>query len=93
MLSLITALVLITLSPDRNARMDLKGDAWTLQKASEISETGAQISSLKFMDTEWMRATVPGTVLTSFVQAGEVPEPTYDENINLIPDEYFNSEF
>ena len=93
MLSLITALVLITLSPDRGARIDLKGDAWTLQKASEVVESGAQISSRRFDDTEWMRATVPGTVLTSFVNAGEVPEPTYDENINLIPDSYFNSEF
>ena len=92
-LSLITALVLITLSPDRNARLDLKGDAWTLQKASEIVATGDQISSHKFSDTDWMRATVPGTVLTSFVSEGEFPEPTYDENVNLIPDSFFNSEF
>ena len=73
--------------------MDLKGDAWTLEKATEVVATGEQISSRRFDDTEWMRATVPGTVLTSFVNAGEVPEPTYDENINLIPDSYFNDEF
>ena len=93
MLSFITVLILITMSPDRNARLDLKGDNWTLQQASEIEATGQQISSRRFDDNEWMRATVPGTVLTSFVKAGEIPEPTYDENINLIPDAYFNSEF
>ena len=93
MLSLVTALILITLSPDRGARLDLKGDAWTLQQASEVAGTGAQISSRRYDDSEWMRAVVPGTVLTSFVEAGEVPEPTYDDNINLIPESYFNSEF
>ena len=86
MLSLITALILITLSPDRNARLDLKGDNWTLQQATEIEATGQQISSRRFDDNGWMQAIVPGTVLTSFVKAGEIPEPTYDENINLIPD-------
>ncbi|MBR6457314.1 MAG: hypothetical protein IKS71_01835 [Bacteroidales bacterium] len=93
MLSLITALILITLSPDSNARLDLKGDGWTLQRASEVEATGQQISSRRFDDNEWLRATVPGTVLTSFVNAGEYPEPTYDENINLIPESLFNSEF
>ena len=93
MLSFITVLILITMSPDRNARLDLRGDNWTLQQASEIEATGQQISSRRFDDNEWMRATVPGTVLTSFVNAGEIPEPTYDENINLIPDAYFNAEF
>lgn len=90
---LASLLVVVTLSQTQNAKLDLRGAGWTLQKASETVGSGADISSSKFDDTEWMRAVVPGTVLTSFVESGEVPEPTYDENINLIPDSYFNSEF
>ena len=90
---LASLLVVVTLSQTQNAKLDLRGAGWTLQKASETVGSGADISSRKFDDTEWMRAVVPGTVLTSFVESGEVPEPTYDENINLIPDSYFNSEF
>ena len=90
---LATLLYLITLSPDRGARMDLKGDDWKIQQAAEVEAAPRQISSRGFDATTWLRATVPGTVLTSFVDAGEVPEPTYDENINLIPEAYFNSEF
>ena len=90
---LASLLVVVTLSPKQNTRLDLGGEGWTIQKASEVQDAGERISTRRYDDTAWLKATVPGVVLTSFVDAGEVPEPTYDDNINLIPDSYFNSEF
>ena len=90
---LASLLVVMTLSPKQNARLDLGGEGWTIQKASEVQDSGERISTRRYDDTSWLKAKVPGVVLTSFVEAGEVPEPTYDDNINLIPDGYFNSEF
>lgn len=86
-------LVLVTLSPNRSARLDLKGDDWKIQRSSEITADGPAISAARYDASSWMKARVPGTVLASFVEAGEAPDPVYDENVNMIPEAYYNSEF
>ena len=40
-----------------------------------------------------MIATVPGTVLTSFLNTGAVPDPNYGDNQNLISDSFFCADF
>jgi Exo-beta-D-glucosaminidase Ig-fold domain/Glycosyl hydrolases family 2/Glycosyl hydrolases family 2, sugar binding domain/Glycosyl hydrolases family 2, TIM barrel domain len=53
---------------------------WQLQDAAKVPQAGADIASAKFKTQGWYSATVPGTVLTSLVNAGVYPEPLYGEN-------------
>src|ERR1700691_5661390 len=56
------------------------GTGWQLQDAAKVTQTGDAISSTSFRPQGWYSATVPGTVLTSLVNAGAYPEPLYGEN-------------
>jgi hypothetical protein len=53
---------------------------WQLQDATKVTQAGDAISSTSFKPQGWYSATVPGTVLTSLVNAGVYPEPLYGEN-------------
>lgn len=44
-------------------------------------------------DNHWIPATVPGTVLTSYINVGAVPENTYANNMRQISESYFNADF
>ncbi len=59
---------------------------WQLEDAAKIPEAGAAVSSAAFNAQAWMKATVPGTVLTSLVNDGVYPEPLYGENMRPIPE-------
>jgi hypothetical protein len=68
--------------------------AWKLQSASLISATPTQISSPAFDDSSWLPATVPGTVLTSYLNAGKIPDPFYADQRFKIDDAFFtNNDF
>ena len=54
--------------------------AWQMQDATQVAETGAQLSQAGFTAPGWYKATVPGTVLTTLVDNGVYPEPLYGEN-------------
>jgi hypothetical protein len=56
------------------------GAGWQLQDAAKVPQGGADVASAKFRTQGWYSATVPGTVLTSLVNAGVYPEPLYGEN-------------
>ena len=55
---------------------------WQLVRASEKNDPRA-----------WMSATVPGTVLTSYLDDGAVPDPFYSDNNTQISESYFLSDF
>jgi hypothetical protein len=59
---------------------------WTMREAPKVDADGAQISSASFNDAGWMRATVPGTVLTTLVDDGIYPDPGYGLNNLAIPE-------
>ena len=48
----------------------LLADGWTLREAPKVEATGVQVSQPNFPADGWMRATVPGTVLTTLVDDG-----------------------
>ena len=52
--------------------LTLAGGNWRLQRASLVSADGEQISVPGFADKDWMIATVPGTVLTSYLNDGAI---------------------
>ncbi|MDD6471521.1 MAG: discoidin domain-containing protein [Bacteroidales bacterium] len=74
-------------------RIVLSGGNWKVVRASEVEASGQEVSLSSFDDASWLPATVPGTVLTSFVNAGAVPNPNYADNISYISESYFHSNF
>ena len=77
----------------QGARQDLSGGAWKLQRASLVQADGATLSGPAFDDAGWLVATVPGTVLASFVNAGVLPDPNFADNQFVGSDSYFRSPF
>ena len=61
-------------------------DGWTMREAPRIDTDGAHISTAAYNATVWMRATVPGTVLTTMVEDGVYPDPGYGLNNLAIPE-------
>jgi archaellum component FlaF (FlaF/FlaG flagellin family) len=63
-------------------------DGWTLIEAPKIpiEFNDSQISLPTFPAANWLRATVPGTVLTTLVDDGVYPDPCYGLNNLAIPE-------
>jgi len=76
-----------------DGRQDLAGGAWKVQRASLVDVDGATLSKTGFRDDEWLVATVPGTVLASYLNAGALPDPNYGENQLMISDSFFYADF
>lgn len=74
-------------------RIALSGGNWKIQRASEISENGETLSRPDYTPTRWLAATVPGTVLSSYINAGAVPNPNYADQLMQISESFFNSNF
>ena len=65
-------------------------EGWFREDSAKRSEEGKQLSRKDFKPaSDWYKATVPGTVLTTLVNCGVYPEPTYGENNRpeTIPDD------
>ena len=71
----------------------LSGGNWRLQRASEVNATGEQISTPDFKPENWIMATVPGTVLSSYKNIGAISDPNYADNQLQISESFFNSDF
>lgn len=82
-----------------DGRQMLSGTDWTLIRASEVSEDGYQLSlpsecfAAENDPPSWLPATVPGTVLNSFLLAGAIPDPFFDDDQFQVSEEYFTADF
>lgn len=76
-----------------NGSLNLKAGNWRLQRGTLVPESGEQIATPGFVDSEWMIATVPGTVLTSYLNDGAIPDPGFGENQYVISDSFFTADF
>ena len=77
----------------KDGKIDLAGGAWKLQRESLVHSNGEALSKSGFVDNDWIIATVPATVLTSYFNAGALPDPNFSDNQLLISDSYFYSDF
>lgn len=71
----------------------LSGGKWKVQRASLVQASGEQIAQPGFADANWMIATVPGTVLTSYLNDGAVADPNFADNEYSISDSFFTADF
>jgi hypothetical protein len=80
-------------APRADGRLDLAGGAWKLQRSNFVSDPGEELSKTGFQDSSWLVATVPGTVLSSYLNIGAIPDPNFGQNQLHISDSYFYSDF
>ena len=74
-------------------KFSLAGQPWRVQRSSLVSAEGTTLSKPGFSDADWMVATVPGTVLCSYLNAQAIPDPNFGKNQLYISDSYFHSDF
>jgi hypothetical protein len=78
--------LLLLLAPFVVAQNTKIVNGWSLQDAGKVDAPGEQISLPSYLPKNWYHAVVPGTVLTTLVDAGVYPEPLYGENNRAIPE-------
>ena len=77
----------------KDERIDLARGAWRIQRDSLVVATGEAISKAGFQSNGWLPATVPGTVLSSYLDDGAVPDPNFGRNQLMISDAFFYADF
>ena len=80
-------------APLTDGTLFLTGGNWKLQRAESVKENGIQLSKAGYDDSNWIPATVPGTVLTSYLNNGAIPDPDFADQQLQISDAYFTTDF
>jgi exo-1,4-beta-D-glucosaminidase len=60
-------------------------ESWRLQSACTVKADGSAISAAGFAVEDWIRTSVPSTVLAAQAEAKIVPDPYYGMNLRNIP--------
>ena len=72
----------------------LNGGDWRLQRASHAGPmNGPEYVVHNGFYEEGLPATVPATVLSSYVNAGALPDMNHDDNLMLASESFFNGDF
>jgi len=78
---------------NQDGTLQLARGHWRLERASQVNATGEQLSQPGFHDADWLVATVPGTVLVSYLNAGAIADPGFGENQYTVSDAFFGGDF
>jgi len=76
-----------------SGRLLLSAGAWRLQRDSLVKADGGALSKTGFDDKDWLPATVPGTVVSSYFDDGAIPDPAYDNNMMALSDSFFYADW
>lgn len=79
--------------PAEDGKMYLTGGGWTIQRAPQTDADGAELSTVGFNDDDWLPATVPGTVASSYYNAGAIADIRNDDDQLQISESWFHSDF
>lgn len=79
--------------PEENGMQRLWGGNWRVERRSEVTACGEVLSTAGYADDDWLPATVPGTVLAAFQNAGAVPDWRIADHVFQISDRYFTADF
>jgi len=63
-------------------------EGWKCMPSTKIKDSGQKISNISYSLSNWKKAVVPGTVLTTMLENKEIPDPFYGMNNEKIPDIY-----
>ncbi|WP_316799276.1 glycoside hydrolase family 2 protein [Pedobacter frigidisoli] len=84
---LLLGLICFSLVAGAQQRYELNKD-WFCSNIKEVKVTGMELSNVAYPLSNWLPATVPGTVLTTLLNNQKVPDPFYGMNNLKIPDVY-----
>jgi hypothetical protein len=79
--------------PAADGSQTLTGGNWAIQRASLVDADGGILSQPGYDDSRWLPATVPGTAFVSWLNAGAVPDPYYDDWQFQASDIFFTADF
>ena len=65
--------------PADDGTWDLSG-GWKLYSESFVHDDAGKVSTCGYDDSRWLPAVVPGTVLTSYLAAGAIPDMFYGDH-------------
>ncbi len=71
--------------PEADGSLKLSG-GWRLVNQGLLPDKAAAVSTCGYDDSKWLIATVPGTILTSYLNLGAVPDPFYGDDLSQISD-------
>jgi len=74
-------------------RFNLAKQTWRVQRSSLVTQDGVSLSKPGVADEDWVLATVPGTVLCSYLNVHAIPDPNFGKNQLYISDSYYYSDF
>jgi len=81
-------------APTANAgTLNLAAGNWRVQRASLVQADGEQIAKPGYADKDWMIATVPGTILTSYLNDEAIANPDFGDNQYTVSDSFFCADF
>ena len=83
----------LALAARKDGGFDLGNSTWRLQRDSLVNADGAALSKPGFQDSGWILATVPATILSSYLNIGALPDPNYGDNQLMISDSFFYADF
>ena len=79
--------ILLVQSATAQDQHELNSD-WFCNPIKKTNADGYELSKASYSLKKWMPATVPGTVLTTLLNNGEIPDPFYGMNNEKIKDIY-----
>jgi hypothetical protein len=77
---------------DSENRRTLAG-GWKIERAAQVPDGGVRISTADYDDSAWLPAAVPGTALVSYLKAGAIPDPDYDDWQFQVSEDFFTAPF
>jgi hypothetical protein len=78
---------------DAQNRVSLDGAGWKLQNILFVHDAGEAISKADYVADNWLTAKVPGTVLTSYLLDGAIPDPNFGNQSQFISESFFQNDF
>jgi hypothetical protein len=78
--------------PREDGTLVLSG-GWKLVNQSFISDDAVKVSTCGYDDAQWLVATVPGTVLTTYLNLGAIPDPFYGDHQFQVSEWFAHSEW
>ena len=60
-------------------------DGWQIASACKVAETGEALSSESYTPQGWLSTSIPSTVVTAQIKAGELPDPYFGTNLRSYP--------
>ena len=80
-------------APEADGSLKLTGGNWKIERATQLTESGEILSQAGYNDSGWLPATVPGTAFVSWLKAGAVADPYYDDWQFQASDIFFTADF